>query len=91
MIKKFHPVVSELFIRGRKLDIYLVFITQLYFQAPKDLRLKTRNFFIRKVPKKPELQQIAINNLSDIESDEKKPGFNFICVKLLVGEKSSHL
>ena len=39
--KKLDPVVTELFIRGRKLNISLVFITQSYFKVPKDVRLNT--------------------------------------------------
>ena len=33
--KKLNPIVSELFIRGRKLNIFLVFITESYFAVPK--------------------------------------------------------
>ena len=60
--KKLDSVVTELFIRGRKLNISLVFITQSYFKVPKDVRLNTTHFFIAKVPNKRELQQIAINH-----------------------------
>ena len=48
--KKLNSIVTELFIRGRKLNIYLVFITQSYFKVPKDVRLKTSHFFIAKIP-----------------------------------------
>ena len=34
--KKFHAIIKELFIRCRKLNVSLVFITQSYFSAPKD-------------------------------------------------------
>ena len=60
--KKLDSIVTELFIKGRKLNIYLVFITQSYFKVPKDVRLNTTHFFIAKVPNKRELQQIAINH-----------------------------
>ena len=43
--EKLNKTVNELFIRGRKLDIFLVFITQSYFKAPKDVRLNTMHFF----------------------------------------------
>ena len=46
--KKLNLVVTELFIRGRKLNISLVFITQSYFKVPKDVRLNTTHFFIAK-------------------------------------------
>ena len=65
--KKLNSVVAELFIRGRKLNISLVFITQSYFKVPKDVRLNTTHFFIMKIPNKRELQQIAINHSSDID------------------------
>ena len=49
--KKLNSIVTELFIRGRKLNISLAFITQSYFKVPKDLRLNTTHFFIAKIPK----------------------------------------
>ena len=64
--KKLDSIVTELFIRGRKLIIFLVFITQSYFKVPKDVRLNTTHFFIVKIPNKGELQQIATNHSSDI-------------------------
>ena len=68
--KKLNSVVTELFIRGRKLNISLVFITQSYFKVPKDVRLNTTHFFIMKIPNKRELQQIAINHSSDINTKD---------------------
>ena len=53
--KKLNSIVTELFIRGRKLNIFLVFITQSYFKVPKDVRLNTAHFFIMKTPDKREL------------------------------------
>ena len=44
--KKLNSVVTELFIRGRKLNISIVFITQSYFKVPKDVRLNSTHFFI---------------------------------------------
>ena len=43
--KKLNPIVTELFIRGRKLNISIVFITQSYFKVPKDVRLNSTHFF----------------------------------------------
>ena len=63
-------IVTELFIRGRKLNISLVFITQSYFKVPKDVRLNTTHFFITKILNKRELQQIAINHSSDISTKD---------------------
>ena len=68
--KKLNSIVTELFIRGRKLNISLVFITQSYFKVPKDVRLNTSHFFIAKIPNKRELQQIALNHSSDINSKD---------------------
>ena len=65
--KKLNPIVTELFIRGRKLIISIVFITQSYFKVPKDVRLNSTHFFIMKIPNKRELQQIVLNRSSDID------------------------
>ena len=66
--RKLNSIVSELFIRGKKLNVSLVFITQSYFKVPKDVKLNTSHFFIAKIPNKRELQHIALNNSSDINT-----------------------
>ena len=68
--KELNSIVTELFIRGRKLNISVVFITQSYFKVPKDVRLNTSHFFIMKIPNKRELQQIAPNHSSDINTGD---------------------
>ena len=65
--KKLNSIVTELFIRSRKLDISIVFITQFYFKVPKDVRLNSAHFFIMKIPNKRELQQTALNHSSEID------------------------
>ena len=60
--KKLNSIVTELFLRGRKLNTSIVFITQTYFKVPKDVRLNTSHFFIAKITNKRELQQTAINH-----------------------------
>ena len=50
--KKLYPIVTELFIRGRKLNISLVFITQSYFAVPRNIRLNSTHYFIMKIPNK---------------------------------------
>ena len=55
-----------MFIRGRKLNISLVFITQTYFKVPKDVRLNSTHFFIMKILNERELQKIVPNHSSDI-------------------------
>ena len=56
-----------MFLRGRKLTISLVFISQSYFKVPKTIRLNATHYFIMKIPNKRELQQIASNYLCDID------------------------
>ena len=65
--EKLNPLVAELFIRGRKLNISYIFITQSYFKVPKDVRLNSTLFFTTKIPNKCELQQIALYHSSDID------------------------
>ena len=64
---KLNPIVTELFIRGRKFKISIAFITQSYFKVSKGVRLYSTHFFIMKIPNKRELQQIALNHSSDID------------------------
>ena len=56
-----------MFIRGKKLNFFLVFITQSCFKVPKVVRLNTTHFFIVKTLNKSNLQQIALNDSSDID------------------------
>ena len=86
--KKFHAIIKELFIRCRKLNISLVFITQSYFSVPKDVRLSSAHYLIMKINNRKELQNIAINHSADIHYKDfmniyrectKKP-FNFLTV-----------
>ena len=60
-----------MFIRGRKLNISNVFITQSYFKVQKDVRLNSTHFLnVKKKKKKKKLQQIALNRSSDINSKD---------------------
>ena len=65
--KKLNLIVTELFIRGRKLNISIAFITKSYLRVSKDVRLNSIHFFKKKIPNKRELQQIALNHSSDID------------------------
>ena len=65
--KKFQAITKELFIRCRKLNISLVFITQSYFSVLEDVRLTSTQYIIMKMNNKRELQNIAINNSADID------------------------
>ena len=65
--KKSQALTKELFIRRRKLNIPLVFITQSYFSVPKDVRLNLTHYLIMKINNRKELQNIAINHSADID------------------------
>ena len=65
--KKLNPIVTELFIKDRKVNTNVVFITQSYFSVPKNIRLNSTCYFIMNIPEKQELQQIAFNHSSDID------------------------
>ena len=62
--KTLNTVVTEMFIRDRKLNISIFFITESYFKVLKEVRLNTTHFFIMKRPNKRELQQITLNHSS---------------------------
>ena len=68
---KFRSIIKGLFIRCRKLNISLVFITQSYFSVPKDVRLNSTHYLIMKINNRKELQNIAINHSADIEDFKK--------------------
>ena len=65
--KKVQQVLKELFIRCRKLNISLCYLTQSYFSVPKDVRLNCTHYVIFKLNNKRELQNIAINHSPDID------------------------
>ena len=65
--KKFQAIIKGLFIRCRKLNVSLVFITQSYFPVPKDVRLNSTHYLIMKINHKKELQKITINHSADID------------------------
>ena len=65
--KKLQTVVKELFIRCRKQNISLAFISQSYFSVPKDVRLNSTHHLIMKIENKRELQNTAINHSADID------------------------
>ena len=65
--KKFQSIIKDLFIRCRKLNTSLVFITQSSFSFPKEVRLNSTNYLIMKIHNRRELQQIAIDHSTDID------------------------
>ena len=64
--KRVSPIVTELLLKGRKLSILFLFISQYYLKLSKTTRLYETYYFIMKIPNKGELQQIALNHLYDI-------------------------
>ena len=86
--KKFQAIIKELFIRCRKLNISLIFITQPYFSVAKDARLNTTYYFIMKINDKVELSNIACNHSADIDYNDfmkiyrecTKETFNFLTI-----------
>ena len=86
--KKFQAIIKELFIRCRKLNISLVFITQSYFSVPKDVRLNSTHYLIMKINNKRELQNIATSHSAGIDYKDfmkiyrecTKEPFNFMTI-----------
>ena len=84
--KKAQQILKELFIRCRKLNISLCFLTQSYFSVPKDVRLNCTHYIIFKLNNKRELQNIAINHSADtdykdflkVNRDSTKEPYNFL-------------
>ena len=67
LVKKINPIVTGSFIRGKKLNISLVFLTQSDFAVPENIRLNSTHYIIMKILSKQEIQQIAFNHLSEID------------------------
>ena len=65
--KKSQAIIKELFIKCRKVNISLVFITESYFFVPKDVRLNSTHYMVMKINNRKELQNITINHSADID------------------------
>ena len=65
--KKFQDTIKELFISCRKLNISFVFVTQIYFSVPKDVRINSTHYLIIKINHRKNLQNIVINHSADID------------------------
>ena len=68
--EKFKAIVKELFIRCRKLNISIVFITQSHFRTPKDARLNNTHYILMKIGNKKELKSIAEENSGNLDFKE---------------------
>ena len=75
--KKFKAIVKELFIRCRKLNISIVFITQSYFRTPKDARLSSTHFILMKISNKKELKSIAEENSGHLDFKDFLKIYNY--------------
>ena len=64
---KFQSIIKEIYIRCRRLNTSLAFITQSYFSSPKEVRLNSTHYLIMKIHNKRELQNSAINHSADID------------------------
>ena len=67
VIKKIQTIIEELFIRCRKVNIPLAFITQSHFSIPKDVKLNSTHYLIMKINSKIELKNIGIDHSADID------------------------
>ena len=65
--KKFQAILKELFVRCKKLNISLVFITHSYFSVSKEVRLNSTHYLIMEIYNKRELQNIATNHSGDVD------------------------
>ena len=70
--RRFQAITKKFFIRCRKLNISLVFITQFYFSVPKDVRLNSTHYLIMKINNRRELQNIATDHSADIDYQDFK-------------------
>ena len=78
--EKIKAIVKELFIRCRKLNISIVFITQSYFRTPKDARLNSTHYILMKIGNKKELKSIAEENSGHLDFKEFLKIYNY-CTK----------
>ena len=86
--KKFQAIIKELFIRCRKLNISLIFITQSYFSVPKNVKLNSTYYLIMKINNRIELQNIGTDHSADIDYQDftkiyrgcTKEPFNFLTI-----------
>ena len=75
--EKFKAIVKELFIRCRKLNIYIVFITQSYFRTPKNARLNSTHYILMKIGNKKELKSIAEENSGHLDFKDFLKIYNY--------------
>ena len=74
---KFKVIDKELFIRCRKLNISIVFITQSYFRTPKDASLNSTHYILMKIGNKKELKGIAEENSGHLDFKDFLKIYNY--------------
>ena len=75
--EKFKAIVKELFIRCRKLNISVVFITQSYFRTPKDARSNSTHYILMKIGNKKELKSITEENSGHLDVKDFLKIYNY--------------
>ena len=78
--EKFKAIIKELFIRCRKLNISIIFITQSYFRTPKDARLNSTHCILMKIGSKKELKSIAEEKSGHLDYKDFLKMYNY-CTK----------
>ena len=78
--EKFKAIVKELFVRCRKLNISIVFISQSYFRTPKDATLNSTHYILMKMGNKKELKSIAEENSGHLDFKDFLKIYNY-CTK----------
>ena len=68
--KKFQAIIKKIFIRCRKVNMSLVFITHFYFFVPKDVRLNSTHYLVTKINNGKQLQNIVIDHSADIDYND---------------------
>ena len=88
--QKVQAIIEGLFIRCRKLNIWLTFITQSYFAVSKDVKLNSTHFLIMKINNRTELKNVGVDHFTDIDYKDlmkiylecRKEPFNFLAIDL---------
>ena len=75
--EKFKAIVKELFIRCRKLNISIVFITQSYFRTSTDAKLNSTHYILMKISTKKELTSIAEENSGHLDFKDILKIYNY--------------
>ena len=75
--EKFKAIVKELFVKCRKLNISIVFITQSYFRTPKDARLNSTHYILMKIGNKKELKSRAEENSGHLDFKDFLKIYNY--------------